>query len=95
MDKLTKLSQAIRLGATFRPQCRLALFSHFGDRSCALGAAFEATFGLDQYPLESAIFKLKQRYGVSEAKIIEIINLNDVRCLTREAIADKLEAEGY
>ena len=40
MDKITKLSQAIRLGATFRPQCYGHMF-HDGS-SCALGAAAEA-----------------------------------------------------
>ncbi len=50
-DKISKLSQAIRLGATFRPHGRAKLWTVFGDgviKSCALGAAYEAVFGLPQ-----------------------------------------------
>lgn len=39
-DKIKTLSQAIRLGATFRPQGFGALFDD--DKSCAIGAAGEA-----------------------------------------------------
>ncbi len=42
MDKITKLSQAIRLGSTFRPQCERHLYHHGKQASCALGAAAEA-----------------------------------------------------
>jgi hypothetical protein len=42
MDKITKLSQAIRLGATIRGQCFGSFFKN--EQSCALGAAMEAIF---------------------------------------------------
>lgn len=45
-DKLTKLSAAIRLGSTFRPQCRGRFFQDGG--SCVLGAAYEAITGLNE-----------------------------------------------
>lgn len=54
MDKITKLSQAIRLGATFRPQCHGGLFrpkeTQHGTvlASCAVGAAIEALYGIEE-----------------------------------------------
>lgn len=46
MDKVKTLPDAIRLGATFRPQCFNTLFNKKGNKitaSCALGAALAAT----------------------------------------------------
>lgn len=58
MDKITKLSQAIRLGATFRPQGQGSLY-RFNEElgthvTCALGAAMEAV-GLDPDPANSNV----------------------------------------
>jgi hypothetical protein len=39
-EEITKLSEAIRIGATKRPQCTGDYFDNGG--SCALGAAWEA-----------------------------------------------------
>lgn len=43
-DKIKTLSQAIRLGATFRPQCFAGFYDEASGigRTCAFGAAFEA-----------------------------------------------------
>lgn len=43
-DKIKKLSEAIRLGATFRPQCRYALFRD--GMSCVQGQAYVALTGI-------------------------------------------------
>ncbi len=39
-DKIKKLSDAIKLGSTFRPQCKDTFFKD--GASCAIGAAIEA-----------------------------------------------------
>jgi hypothetical protein len=96
-DKITKLSQAIRLGATFRPQCRGLLFTHkFGDvRSCAMGAAWEAITGTAEYvDLVKAKRILMKRFDVTDSCIEDIQERNDQLGQTREQIADWLEAQG-
>jgi hypothetical protein len=42
-EEITKVSQAIRIGAKLRPQGTAYYFEH--GRSCALGAAYEAIYG--------------------------------------------------
>ncbi len=102
-DKFTKLSQAIRLGATFHPQCFKAFVERNGLReaeaTCALGAAYLATGGeVGQYGLNSTIVgdHLKARFPgqLNDHTLQHIINLNDVMHYSREEIADKLEAQG-
>lgn len=42
-NRTLKLSEAIRIGAKIRGQCKTFPFNQ--DRSCALGAAYEAVYG--------------------------------------------------
>lgn len=99
MDKISKLSQAIKLGATFRPQCRNVMFDLEG-RSCALGAAYEALTGRCDTPQEGMALGycryqyVAKRFDLPVAKLLEVQDMNDVRRMTREAIADQLEQEG-
>ncbi len=104
MDKITKLSQAIRLGATFRPQCFGALFTYqkvhncshtlvhplITEGSCAIGAAVEA-------PMLKGQIKegIKKRFNISEDMFNQIVIMNDKERFTREQIADWLEEQGY
>lgn len=89
-DKITKLSQAIRLGATFRPQCVYGYYERGG--SCALGAAAEAIAG-EKYMDCSPLQVIKQRFNVPMAILSSIIRQNDAG-RTREQIAEHLEAQG-
>ena len=94
MDKIKKLSQAIRLGATFRPQCTGEFSDSVG--TCALGAAMEAV-GLE--PKMCYYKELRRRFPVlgnsywSFTLAGKITRLND-NGQTREQIADWLEAQG-
>lgn len=95
-DKIKKLSQAIRLGATFRPQCWGSYFALKDGKiteSCAIGAAGEALFGESaaQPLLGGAVM---ERLGLSQNIIRQVVCLNDTGD-TREQIADWLEAQGY
>lgn len=96
-DKIKKLSDAIRLGATFRPQCFNVLFGRGG--SCALGAAYEVLTGIneekyyeqDKAPAAGPL--IQRRFGVSDFIICCITSRNDSG-ETREQIADWLESIG-
>lgn len=108
MDKIKKLSDAIELGATFRPQ---AYGRFFGDgRSCALGAASEAVYGgecfddrlSDRFPelLGYAYFTVgnltREHNQQNEVRLASYITfLNDVLRLTREEIAAWLRLNNY
>lgn len=89
-----KLSQAIRIGARLRLQCRGALFAH--GRSCALGAAYEALF-FGKAAATTVMEKLRQTYpfAASSYLLYEIMGKNDRDGWTREQIADWLEARGF
>jgi len=104
-DKITKLSQAIRLGATFRPQCFYALSK--GDdtngMTCAIGAAYEVHLGEFPLPLKGISASevtsfVKRFFDGDDMKALTINNkiakLNDGQHLTREEIADWLESIG-
>jgi hypothetical protein len=91
--QITKLSQAIREGAKLRPQCTKYFFG--GGGSCAFGAAYEAITGykLPEYSTNGVeVLKRVPNYGGDLS--CEIVRWNDSG-MTREAIADKLEALGY
>lgn len=96
MDKITKLSQAIRLGATFHPQCHRSFFlrNGFGEvfNSCALGAAWLA-LGYDPDRAADAFTELRERFNIPVMLLGEITVKNDTG-LTRESIADWLEKKG-
>lgn len=100
-DKITKLSDAIRLGATFRPQCCGDIFAE--QMSCALGAAVEA-LGYEyneDMPTSAAIDALSARFPTVPAIIYDDITCaNDgvgieIASKTREQIADDLAKKGY
>jgi hypothetical protein len=104
-DKVMPLSQAIRLGATMKPQAFGYFYGDDGRSSCALGAAADA-IGADPERLEFArtwqfadVFdqplcpecgkNADERDGDGDKDII--IHLNDVHQWTRESIADFVE----
>lgn len=93
-----RLSEAIRLGATMKPQCFGELFSKDGG-SCAMGAAQDAAGGGILYAMYDFIVKLsdercpecgKGRTTGRGCKHL-IAHLNDVHHWTRERIADFVE----
>lgn len=99
--KTLKLSEAIRVGARLRPQCRASFFNGFG--SCALGAAMEALLNrptdrdADYVWLCDHFPELKKQIRTHRAWELgcEIVERNDGVGYTREQIADWLEAHGY
>jgi len=93
MDKISKLSQAIRLGATFRPQCRRSYFDKDGG-SCAVGAAYEVVTGKSD-PLDGTVGTvLNKRFDLPDGVLSKVIFKNDHMGMTREQIADCLEEAG-
>lgn len=109
MDKITKLSQAIRLGASFTEPCSGNYFQWGVDtddteaqarvvRTCALGAAYLGIGGDPEalgLQLHDALKRiLRQRFGVKPRVLEDIIFLNDTIGLAREDIASHLEKKG-
>ena len=107
-----KLSEALRIGAKLRPQAFGCFFEGDGENpvcSCALGAIYEATFGLpdklDEYsPCRVDYINKDALIDDYPELILEvdgeelyylISHLNDGDGMEREAIADWLESEGY
>lgn len=105
-DKIRKLSQALRLGATFRPKCVGYEFKTVGFgqvHSCALGAIWEGRFGNTDFSYSD--FKLAfpevgavLTDGSLHSVYHDIWSRNDGRNgreqQTREQIADWLESIG-
>lgn len=88
-----KLSEAIRIGAQIRPQCKGRAFRDGG--SCAMGAAYEAMTGnvwpeddFGNFPL------IMHDFGAPTSIVMRVTNMND-NGMTREQIADWLESQGY
>lgn len=83
-----KLSQAIRIGAKIRPQCRGEFFANGG--SCALGAAVEAITGKADanFPGPWEVF-----FNAPDQIFGALLVRNDDG-QSRESIADWLEAQG-
>lgn len=95
-DKIKTLSQAIKLGATFRPQCRA--FYYKNGESCAIGAAYEATFHkLPDNHAGLVCAELRDRYSMATNGNLftTIILRNDHSRQTREEIAEWLESIGF
>ena len=97
-----KLSEAIRIGARMRPQCTAVMFDN--GKSCALGAAYEAVYGYPgngRYGFSSDHNnKMLEEWlsnAFSDLSHVEdsIWHLNDSGAMTREQIADWLEAQGH
>lgn len=87
-----KLSEAIRIGAKKRPQCKEAYFSNGG--SCAWGAAVEGLFGVDEETFSIGHINAAMS-AVRHAGVVGmVIEMNDTD-KTREEIADWLESHGY
>lgn len=80
-----KPSQAMRVGAALRPQCRGQYFADGG--SCALGAMWEG-FGKAGNPDSGW-----SEFGLTEQILTDVVVLND-RGWTREQIATWLEGQG-
>lgn len=98
-DKIKKLSEAIRLGATFRPKgvhrCLM------DGKTCALGAALDAVGLLERRNLtgdggvtQDTWETLWERFPVPAGVQRQITDRNDHQGQTREEIADWLEAQG-
>lgn len=83
-----KLSEAIRLGAMRRKQCRGDYFANGG--SCALGAAWE---GAGFNPALATMDRVRDAFNLTFSQHESISNRNDSGW-TREAIADFLETQG-
>lgn len=93
-QQITKLSQAIRIGAKLRPQCRDGFFTD-SHGTCALGAAYEAVSGNLPPVVGAMVVERLRAHGIQFPEPFpNIICWNDSG-MTREAIADKLEAMGY
>ena len=107
-DKIKTLSQAIRLGATFRPQCRFTLFKNNDQgqlASCAFGAAYEALTGYTSenhetwlYPHRHPTEVVRERFNLAPSTVYEVIERNNGTNghapQSREEIADWLESQG-
>lgn len=96
-DKINKLSDAIRLGATFHPQCRLRYVrrSKSGKvlATCALAAALEAVGLLENH---RGINTVIERFpDVPHTIATQCLVASDVFESSREKIADWLEKQGY
>lgn len=97
-DKIKKLSDAIRLGATFHPQARFMFAARERDRTiiatCVLGAALEAVGLLDDQH-EGAV-TIHERFPDVPAEVVSgCIWLNDIKKYSREVIADWVTGKGY
>ena len=96
-----KLSHAIKEGSKIRPQCYGALAKQ--GKTCALGAAYEFYFGelpqdgnriLDYFRLRTVWPELGRPYGPNRDLEQFITMLADC-AMTREQVADEIEAQGY
>lgn len=102
MDKIKKLSEAMRLGATFGHQCYGTYFSE-NHSSCALGAVIKATgirggLALIQRFPELCHYNYKIFCGFPKnGRTLReyIVYLNDTVGLSREEIAEWLESNNY
>lgn len=96
MDKIKKLSDAGRLGATFREQCFGSL--SIGGKTCFLGGALEAIgFTIPAIRLMTVAESSRlivERFGVTHADVEEVMDRNDRCQQSREKIADWLASMG-
>jgi hypothetical protein len=84
-----KLSEAIRIGAKLRPQCR---GNYFEDgKSCVLGAAWEGAGFDDEAPYDY-MYQVLWKFGINRLASL-IASKNDAG-ESRESIADWLESQG-
>lgn len=96
-DKIKTLSQAIRLGSTFRPQgFHAAPEQKANNVSCALLAAAEALTGELVGCSSEAMWTVGERFDLIGRHLLfqEIFDRNDKHRQTREEIADWLQSQG-
>lgn len=104
-----KLSEAIRNGAKLHPQafCNYRTMAADGTiQTCVLGAAYEGLTGVlppmgplegwlnDPDKLDPIERALADAFGVGRGVFDAVTVWNDRERLTREAIADRVEAQG-
>ncbi len=96
MDKIKTLSQAIRLGSTFHPQC-FSQYVKFNEKreiieTCALGAALDSSGARQPFCQLRATERFRDvPYEIFAAIVLK----NDQLRMSREAIADWVEQQGY
>lgn len=99
--KITKLSEAIRIGAKLRPQGMGFYFSE--GRSCALGAAYEAVTGKYHEAgagtdIPNMVDWFSEKFDMGPSLGSRIVDMNDGNHgqiqRTREQVADWLESQG-
>lgn len=99
-DKIKKLSDAIRIGASGTKQC-FGKYSTAPGETCAIGAAKLAVLGdphgsdgefSERIPLDSVVFHPFTRKWRNVGAVV--VSLNDDHEWSREKIADWLEATG-
>lgn len=91
-----KLSAAIRIGVDLvkdQRYCFLGLDGNGDLCGCALGAA-AAAVGLTRLDVDGLFSDLRDRFGVSDSLLEQISERHFRRLMTREQIADWLEAQG-
>ena len=96
METKLRLSEAIRLGATMKPQAFCAFYRNGG--SCALGAAFDA-IGLDPDDPDTTTYPISWSWALAILRECPVCHepagiashLNDVHRWSRERIADFVE----
>lgn len=91
-----KLSDAIRIGARYRPQAFGELYEH--GATCALGAAIEGIFGYGEIYTAGGkrnCVDLDNYFGSKKWRDFDIPRKNDLSRWSREQIADWLESQGY
>lgn len=97
MDKVKKFSQAIRLGAAITKECR-GCWSQGTETNtaCAVYAAVVAITGKQEKANHFKFFPLlMERFpGLTEAFIHQTYKLHDTG-ISREAVADWVEAQGF
>lgn len=93
-DKIAKLSQAIWLGSTFRPQCKYRFYNKLTETSCVLGAAYEAVTGETFAPgKENPYTLLTRRFKLPKYLCRDLASRNN-NGESRESIAADLERQG-
>lgn len=100
MDKITKMSTAIRLGAKARGESRM-FFDPITKCGCAVTAAAEAT-GLkpednmdgEYFIVDNLLKHVSKRFNLGLDYVKMISNKHYTTGVTREQIADWLEQQG-
>ncbi len=97
MDKLTKLSEAIRYGSTFIKEDKgFGTMDGGKNGCCPIGTAYIACgFEPSNLPYGEILPRLSERFGVPH-EVIELLSYDHFRgVVTRAQAADWLEAQGY